>query len=158
MLKDSSLKKRVLALHGSGSNSSVTEIQLRNLGISNSEFDILYINGPIVAAKPGPGLEELGALVGGPWYSWLPSEQDGALSNGALRSALCEAVRTVLSCIEEYGPFDGIYGFSQGGVIANLVNGLAHDETLMSALREHTGEDLAHLSAQSAPFGCVVAA
>ncbi|WP_026190822.1 AMP-binding protein [Methylobacterium sp. WSM2598] len=137
-------RPRVLALHGYGSNSTVTRMQLENLRVTSSDFDILYVNGPIAVEEAGPGIADLGDLVSGPWYSWLPSDHPGAVDGRVLLGAICDAVQTVLLQIEEYGPFDGIYGFSQGGVIASLVNGLAHDDALISALRDRTGRDPSH--------------
>lgn len=131
-------KIRVLALHGRGSNGSVTRLQLRNLGVSEPEYEVLYVDGPISADRPGPGIEELEELVPGPWCSWLP-EDDRVLADGqALSNAICDAVEYVLSILQSHGPFDGVFGFSQGGVIASLISGLSEDQALISALQERT--------------------
>ena len=62
---------RVLALHGRGSNSEITRMQLLNVGISEAEYDIVYLDGPLREDAPGPGIAELAGLVAGPWHSWI---------------------------------------------------------------------------------------
>lgn len=136
ILEGSGVRPRILALHGSGSNANVTKLQLENLGLSASEYDIVYANGPFPVGSPGPGLAELEGLISGPWYSWLP-EGTGRVEagGGSLLHAVCEAIQNVLTIVQKQGPFDGVFGFSQGGVIANLINGLPQDEALRSALQ-----------------------
>lgn len=131
-------KIRILALHGRGSNGGVTRLQLRNLGISESEYDVLYVDGPISSDRPGPGIAELEELVPGPWYSWLPDDDAVWADGPALRNAICDAVEYVLSILQNDGPFDAVFGFSQGGLIANLVNGLSTDQALISALQQRS--------------------
>jgi acyl-CoA synthetase (AMP-forming)/AMP-acid ligase II/peptidoglycan/LPS O-acetylase OafA/YrhL len=134
---------KILALHGSGSSSEVTRIQLDNIGLLQSEYDVIYANGPISTQQPGPGLTEIEGLVTGPWYSWLPHNLDESQLEGyKVLSAICEAVQTVLSIIDKAGPFDGIFGFSQGGVIASLVSGLHQDPVLQNALKDAAGNSL----------------
>ncbi len=152
------LKTKILALHGQGSSSTVTELQLHNLGLTGPEFAITYLNGPRLAEGPGPGVAALAEWVAGPWHSWLPPAQDGDCDGRALRRALCEAVCTVLAAVEAHGPFDGIYGFSQGGLVASLVNGLPLDDALAAALAEHGGRDYSHLFREHRLFDGVVIA
>jgi len=66
-------KIRILALHGRGSNGGVTRLQLRNLGISEAEYDVLYVDGPISSDRPGPGIAELEELVPGPGIRGFPT-------------------------------------------------------------------------------------
>lgn len=147
---------RLLALHGSGSNSNVTKMQLENLGISESEYDVVYANGPISVNEPGPGLE---GLVSGPWYSWLPRDTaEGMLEQDVLLNAICDAVQNVIAILEAEGPFDGVFGFSQGGVIATLVNGLSRDEALLSTLKDRMGGAISPVLQNGAPFRSAVIA
>ncbi|WP_045883392.1 AMP-binding protein [Pseudomonas chlororaphis] len=138
MIKDAPASRfRILALHGRGSNNDVTRMQWKNLGLNESEYDIFYLNGPLPSHRPGPGIEEFEDLIAGPWYSWLPAD-DGEPAQTSV-DALCDAVLHVLSVLEKEGPFDGIFGFSQGGVIASLVDGLPADAALIAALQKRTG-------------------
>ncbi|WP_415882955.1 AMP-binding protein [Neptuniibacter sp. QD34_54] len=134
-------KPRLLALHGKGSNSKVTAMQLENLGVTDSEYEIVYLDAPTLVGCPGTGVDELAKdnLVAAPWYSWLPECDD--VENDVLLRAVCKSVGSVLSVIKNKGPFDGIYGFSQGAVIASLVTGLATDSALIKALEQHIGDD-----------------
>ena len=131
-------RKKILALHGAGSTNSVSMIQLQNLELSQPIYDIVYLNGTIRVEKPGAGLENIEEALNGPWYSWLPSNADDKV----LLNAICEAVQSVLSIIESDGPFDGIYGFSQGGLIASLVLGLPQDLVLQSALQARNTKEI----------------
>ncbi|OLF54048.1 AMP-binding protein [Pseudomonas chlororaphis] len=151
MIKDASVSiVRILALHGRGSNGDVTRIQLKNLGLNESEYEVVYANGPLPVDAPGPGMDDLQALIPGPWYSWLPCAD--AMTGEALADALCDAVLHVLAIIENQGPFDGVFGFSQGGVVASLVNGLPGDEALMAALQKRAGRFVALPSQNGAIF------
>lgn len=161
VLDGSTTRLKLLALHGKGSNGTITRMQLDNLGLSESEYDIVYANGPIAEDEPGPGISGAGIeqLVSGPWYSWLPRGTDeGELGRDALLSAICEAVQNVLSTLQSEGPFDGIFGFSQGGVIASLVNGLPQDEALRSALQDRMGDVISPVSQPETPFRAAVIA
>jgi hypothetical protein len=60
-------RAKILALHGQGSGSSVTELQLHNLGLTGSDFAITYLTGPLRAEGPGPGVAALAEWVAGPW-------------------------------------------------------------------------------------------
>ncbi|MRV72593.1 AMP-binding protein [Duganella sp. FT92W] len=149
-------KPRLLALHGSGSNRAVTAMQLENLGISAAGYDVIHVEGTLAVNEPGPGLQ---GLVAGPWYSWIPRDgADGTVAPEVLRNALCDAILKVATVLENEGPFDGVYGFSQGGVIATLINGLPHDEALQAALRQRAGGVIPFVLTHGAPFGSAVIA
>ncbi|KDB08851.1 Long-chain-fatty-acid--CoA ligase [Burkholderia sp. lig30] len=153
-------KPKLLALHGRGSNGDVTRLQINNLGLSESDYEIRYVDGPITSSRPGPGVEELEGLVSGPWYSWLPENLSESASGNEkiLADAICAAVEHVLSVLESEGPFDGIYGFSQGGVIAGLVNNLLQDDSLLSLLKSRSNRLISPLIQEGLPFRAVVIA
>ncbi|MGE7955226.1 AMP-binding protein [Pseudomonas sp. NPDC089530] len=159
MIKDAPASTfRILALHGRGSNSDVTRMQLKNLGLNESEYEVVYANGPLPADRPGPGMEDWHELIPGPWYSWLPAEDDQPNPDSTLADALCDAVLKVLSILEHQGPFDGVFGFSQGGVIASLVSGLPGDEALMAALEQRAGRRISPPLQNGALFRATVIA
>ena len=143
-------KIKILALHGSGSNSFVTKMQFENLGLLNPEYEISYVDGPLSVDIPGPGVDE---LIKGPWFSWFPRDTNGMLPEGtALLNGICEALQRVLAILETEGPFDGIFGFSQGAVVASLVNGLPQDTALLAALEARMGRKIGHLFDNGVPF------
>ena len=153
-------KPKLLALHGRGSNSDVTRLQINNLGLLESDYEIHYLNGPITSGRPGPGVESLEGLGSGPWYSWLPENlnENPPHNEKILADAICAAVEHVLSVLESHGPFDGIYGFSQGGVIAGLVNNLLLDDSLLSLLRNRLNQPISPSIQEGLPFRAVVIA
>ena len=126
-------KTKILVLHGRGSNEQVTRMQLENLKLQNSEFDVVYVNGPILEDEPGPGIADINGLVTGPWYSWLPRNiHHDDVSKQTLQIIIVNALHPVLKVIAEKGPFDSIFGFSQGAVVANLLTTLPQDNLLRS--------------------------
>jgi len=150
---------RLLALHGSGSNKDVTKMQLENLGVSEPEYDIVYANGPISVDNSGPGIAEIEGLISGPWYSWLPQVMgEGELERDTMLNGICDAVMRVLKIIADQGPFDGVFGFSQGGVIARLVNDLFQDKALLTALKDRMDETTLLALPDAAPFRAAVLA
>ncbi len=143
-----SARMRLLALHGRGSNSDITRMQLHNLGVQGENYEVVYLDGPILVDKPGPGVE---ASESGPWYSWFPNTEMGEENGEELLNATCNAVYSVLEAIEKEGPFDAIYGFSQGAVVANLVNELHQDRALQNTLILQHGEN-AHIRIPEHPI------
>lgn len=131
-------KPKILALHGRGSNSTITKIQLNNLGINEASHDIHCIDGIISSEEPGPGMEEFKHLMAGPWYSWIPEKIGSGhpQNDHLLNDAICMALEHVLSIIEKNDPFDGIFGFSQGGLIVSLISNLSNDNALASILQK----------------------
>lgn len=160
---DSVARVKLLALHGSGSNRDVTGIQLKNLGLDESDYEIIYADGPLLVEQPGFGIAELDGLVSGPWYSWLPSgDQYNTLSTEQKLDAICNAIEHVMEIVDSQGPFDGVFGFSQGAVIAALINSLPNEPVLQSALEARLGSPLKEdfLSTPSFPaavFACAAA-
>ena len=122
-------RPRILAMHGAQSNDEVTRLQLKHLGITEEEYDVVYLRGGIEVEE---GHEDIVSLVRGPYYSWF-AEGDGA---GAMGRSVVEAVRDVLRVVTYCGPFDGCYAFSSGAAVAALVSGIAKDPSLMEAVRD----------------------
>ena len=65
-------RPRILALHGAKSNNNVTKLQLENLMITESDYDIVYLNGSIQVEEAHPSLA---GLFNGPFYSWISQDQ-----------------------------------------------------------------------------------
>ncbi len=105
------VRLRILALHGKASNGKVTKLQLTHLGITDDKFDIVYLDGPIVEEQGGP---EVTQLVNGPFHSWFYSNY----SDARYKQSFLRAVSNVILFTKKMGPFDAIYGFSQGATVA----------------------------------------
>jgi len=118
-------RPRILALHDAKINDTVTKLQLENLRILDEDYDIVYMQGPIEVEEGDADLE---GLVHGPFYSWIdPNDNNSG-------SSLITAVGNVLSAVNHLGPFDGIYGFSSGGLVAALAASIMDNERLQDAI------------------------
>ena len=117
--------RSILALSGARSNRHVTKIQLENLNIVEETDDITYLDG----WREVDGDPQLLGLVHGPFYSWIAEDKT------SFDEDVMASVRRVLDAVIKHGPFDGIYGFSQGALIASLVAGITTDATLMTAVK-----------------------
>ena len=120
-----SYRPRILALHGAQSNNNVTRLQLSNLHITNEEYDIEYLQGGVEVNEAHSSLD---GLIQGPFYSWFDKDDS---------ASVIKAVRDVVSFCQSHGPFDGIYGFSSGAVVASLVANLPKDSELRDILTLH---------------------
>jgi len=121
-------RPRILAMHGAKSNDEVTMMQLRNLGITDENYDIVYLRGNV---KVEQGDESIAEIVQGPYFSWFDVENlDDA------EDAIITCIRDILNVVQYFGPFDGVYGFSNGAAMAMLVAGIADDPSLRKKLNE----------------------
>ena len=115
---------RILALHGAQSNNAVTKLQLENLHITEDDYDIEYLQGGVEVDEAHPDLD---GLINGPFYSWFDKDDSASIIN---------AVRDVVRFCDSHGPYDGIYGFSSGAVVASLIANLSQDSELRELLKE----------------------
>lgn len=113
LLVPSSDKPKILAIHGKKSNSAVTKLQLANLHITEEKYDIIYLDGLVEEERGDPSVEQ---FVNGPFFSWYHDKSDDRFV-----SSFIEAVVHVYKEILKDGPFDIIYGFSQGATLAAAV-------------------------------------
>ena len=119
---------RLLALHGAGANEEVVRLQLSNIGVTEGTFEIICLRAPI-AADAGGGTTTVENLIEGPYYSWYNAD--------STRDDVIRMLRRVIAFIQDKGPFDAIFGFSQGAaVVAACMQGdvLARLEDTMSTL------------------------
>lgn len=113
LLVPSSDKPKILAIHGKKSNSAVTKLQLANLHITEEKYDIIYLDGLVEEERGDPSVEQ---FVNGPFFSWYHDKSDDRFV-----SSFIEAVVHVYKEILKDGPFDIIYGFSQGATLVAAV-------------------------------------
>lgn len=108
-------KPKLLFLHGRKANAQVSEMQAMVLELDTAA-NCSYVNAPHLVEKfsqdmPGDGL------------SWVGADGD-----------LRPAFELVLKHCRDEGPFDGVYGFSQGcGIVAML-----SDPGILESLSVHT--------------------
>eukprot|EP00929_Paragymnodinium_shiwhaense_P091147 TRINITY_DN51189_c0_g1_i1.p1 TRINITY_DN51189_c0_g1~~TRINITY_DN51189_c0_g1_i1.p1 ORF type:complete len:280 (-),score=57.47 TRINITY_DN51189_c0_g1_i1:720-1559(-) len=100
---------RLLCLHGRGSSNAVTEMQVNHLGLAKVA-QCEYLHGPCRAQAFNSVVEE---FFKGNFYEWHRSTGWQGLQR---------AVQRVLECCALHGPYDGIFGFSQGAGLATLLS------------------------------------
>ncbi|CAG7937157.1 unnamed protein product [Penicillium salamii] len=115
---------RVLCLHGHGTSSDIFETQLsaiRNLLDESVEY--VYIDGPVESDRVRGKLAHIlyknflltmvragmSEMVPGPFFGWF---------SGFSPAQIKETHTLVAEALEEDGPFDAIFGFSQGATLA----------------------------------------
>jgi nicotinamidase-related amidase len=123
----SQARPRILAMHGARSNDDITKLQLENLGITDDEYDIVYLTGGIEVEEGDP---EIASLIRGPYYSWFEDKK-----GTDLRRSILSGVRDILERAEALGPFDGVYGFSSGAAMAALSACINVDPQLQAAIK-----------------------
>jgi len=114
---------RILALCGRQSNKDVTKLQLENLHITEDKYKITYAHGPIVEEAGDP---DVTGLVNGPFYSWFRTDEADPLYKPSVLYAISHLMRE----IQRSGPFDVIYGFSQGASLATLLSAAYLDSNI----------------------------
>lgn len=105
---------RMLCLHGHGSNNDITMLQVHNLllrethGISCDLFEA-----ELETSANVPALEMFSDRPFRTWFRWyMPTA--GPLAT----STLDDSLERIMAVVREQGPYDGIYGFSQGAFTA----------------------------------------
>jgi len=102
---------RLLALHGRGSNNDVTAIQLTSLEL-HKRFRVDCLSGP----EPAPAQAHVFTMLSQRgFHAW----HDGS---EPLEAALEPALRGLLAFIDANGPYDGLYGFSQGASVVTALS------------------------------------
>lgn len=113
---------RFLCLHGIGSNAEVFNTQLSAIQAAlGSQHEFVFVDGDI-PSEAGPGrLTSLYStnkahlctgvygLAEGPYFSFF---------NLPIASQMYDAFELIDQALEDDGPFDGIFGFSQGAAVA----------------------------------------
>eukprot|EP00854_Cymbomonas_tetramitiformis_P002244 gene2244-2959_t len=124
-------RPRLLALHGWRSNALITEKQIANLGLHKT-FDVTYINGYLESHIAANTVVE--SMFSGPYFSWVDQidwTEDNGLHDISERQApiIMASLQFLVSEIQRLGPFDAIFGFSQGACVAAL---LCHPSVLLA--------------------------
>lgn len=114
--------KKILCLHGGASNSDITTFQTMGLQLPK-RMECIYIDAPHVIDGCYPGLD---AFSSGPFRGWagpttksLSSKAAATVSTSAGIKAdhWDESLEFIAKFCADNGPFDGVYGFSQGAAI-----------------------------------------
>ncbi|KAI1734274.1 DUF341 domain-containing protein [Xylaria scruposa] len=96
---------KILCLHGVGSSGSILEKQMSNLRRElDPSFDLVFVDGPFESER-GPGVSQ---YESGPYFSH---------TQGYSPADISQAIQYLEDIFEDQGPFDGIFGFSQGSAL-----------------------------------------
>jgi hypothetical protein len=117
---------RILCLSGHASTTDITKIQTNHLQLQDVHgFELSYLDGPFQTDTPFDPLVR--ALVDGPFYTWCPPGKDRYQD----KANLMEGIEHVLAHVAREGPFDGIYGFSMGALVAKLAGEVVDERASM---------------------------
>ena len=106
-------KLRVLCLHGRGSNNDITEFQVMGLKLSD-KFECIHLQAP---HKTTSWHRSLNQISEGPFYSWADSSASLSDQEDQWEASLVY----IAEYCKKHGPFDAVYGFSQGtSIITNV--------------------------------------
>ena len=109
---------RLLCLHGYGSNNDITHMQITHLQLRELHgvsCDFLHAEEEVMAQDSV--FYDFSEKPFHSWfnYSWLKTGKNGV---GAPGGSLYKSLQRIMSVYAKHGPYDGIYGFSQGGFMA----------------------------------------
>ncbi|KAE9453055.1 hypothetical protein C3L33_15041, partial [Rhododendron williamsianum] len=109
-------KPKLLCLHGFRTSSKILQKQLEKWPESVLErLDLDFIDAPF----PALGKSEVEDLFDPPYYEWFQYSEDYMEYYN-----FEETIAYIEDYMIKHGPFDGILGFSQGGVIAASMPGM----------------------------------
>ena len=154
-----SRKLKLLALHGHNSNSTITCLQLQNLGF-DTYFDITCLDAPFVVENYRNDSNPTAATENDshtPTFTWIAGPSSFKDTHPVdieslfycsdenetkcivteelhqtnyntlhkydeIRASIKHSLYFVLQHIQRHGPYDAVYGFSQGGAIATILS------------------------------------
>ncbi|MFS7954473.1 putative serine hydrolase FSH, alpha/Beta hydrolase [Helianthus anomalus] len=103
-------KPRILCLHGGVSNATLFKEELSIWpDYVLEKMDLVFINGPFPAYRDGIIVDE--------HFEWY-AKDDETYGNFE------EGIAYIEDCMVKLGPFDGVLGKSQGGIVTGLLPGL----------------------------------
>ncbi|KAL9014611.1 MAG: hypothetical protein Q9173_000740 [Seirophora scorigena] len=96
---------KVLCLHGVGSSGAILETQMANFRRElDPSYELVFVDGPFECER-GPGVPKYRT---GPFFSH---------TQGYSPVDIAQAIGYLEDILEDEGPFDGIFGFSQGAAL-----------------------------------------
>ena len=112
---------RMLCLHGRGSNNDITRMQVDNLlfeTVHGVACDMLC-----ATEETSPQNEMMPHFTDEPFYSWFSIYwlNHGCMGIGSEGGSLHTSLLRIVKVIEAHGPYDGVYGFSQGATLAAML-------------------------------------
>eukprot|EP00927_Polykrikos_kofoidii_P080473 TRINITY_DN77339_c0_g1_i1.p1 TRINITY_DN77339_c0_g1~~TRINITY_DN77339_c0_g1_i1.p1 ORF type:complete len:267 (-),score=20.62 TRINITY_DN77339_c0_g1_i1:59-859(-) len=114
---------RVLCLHGRGSCNKVTQMQASFIGLYQ-KVQCDFLEGPLLAKPFSSAVER---AFRGNFYQWYSPPRCSACTVRRVRSSKAwsnveRGLKRVLQYAQAHGPYDGVFGFSQGAGVATLLS------------------------------------
>ncbi|KAL3702109.1 hypothetical protein R1sor_020131 [Riccia sorocarpa] len=111
-------KLRVMCLHGFRTSARIMQKQIEVaqwIPLLDDLVEFVYMEAPYAAS----GKSASGEKFEPPFFEWYQANQDYTEVYG-----LEESIEQIAAFIKSRGPFDGLMGFSQGGVLSGALVGL----------------------------------
>jgi hypothetical protein len=110
---------RVLCLHGHGSNTDISKMQIDNLNLVQTYgISCDYFQGSF---ETGPRSDMMRHFSQQPFRSWAPSATTSK-DEKELVKGLMKSFSDILYVLKKFGPYDGVYGFSLGGLMCACIS------------------------------------
>ena len=112
----------MLCLHGHGSNNDITRLQMANLRMREHGVVCDLLEATVQAEAQN---EMLTLLSEGPFFTWFNFFSHGSMPFVELKhrsSTLQASLKRVMWYVQRYGPYDGIFGFSQGALLVSTLS------------------------------------
>ncbi|KAI8096538.1 serine hydrolase FSH [Halteromyces radiatus] len=131
-------KLRILCLHGMSQNAAIfrkkTAVIRKKL---DKMADLVYITAPHLSVHPDHTSEALREAAADPTASedlkpfgwWLHSEYQDP--NAEYFVGFKESIELIKEVLVTQGPFDGVFGFSQGASFASMLTAVLENRTLL---------------------------
>ena len=127
--------KRILCLHGGGTNEAIMRIQTAKLRAQlRGEFDFEFLEGTHTVEAVDPAIKK--RFAGQQYLGWYDVKHDAAPGRDYIEALLDEqhvefsypgideALARVEGHIEASGPYNALLGFSQGAILITLLTAL----------------------------------
>uniref|UniRef100_A0A7N0ULU2 Serine hydrolase domain-containing protein n=1 Tax=Kalanchoe fedtschenkoi TaxID=63787 RepID=A0A7N0ULU2_KALFE len=125
-----SRRPRVLCLHGFRCSGEILNRQLADAEWPESilgRLDLFFPDAPF----PAQGLPSARIIYGSPYYEWFQTNEDLTKYTN-----FDECLAYIEDLAINHGPFDGLMGMSQGGVLTGLLPGLQKNGLAMTRVAE----------------------
>ncbi|KAK7752399.1 hypothetical protein SLS62_005552 [Diatrype stigma] len=101
---------RFLCLHGRGTCAKIFELQTARLREELQDHEFVFFDGPLLT-EPGPGA----SAITDEYFAFIPEDASSDADQCQ------ELVLGLVGFVRENGPFDGVMGFSEGGITAAML-------------------------------------
>ncbi|XP_073316291.1 uncharacterized protein [Primulina huaijiensis] len=120
---------RVLCLHGFRTSGEIIKKQLTTKWSESvlQKMDLVFVDGPF----PCRGESRVEGIFDPPYYEWFAYNEDFTEYQD-----FDECLDYIEDCMVQYGPFDGLLGFSQGGILSAALPGLQANGVALTKVPE----------------------